>query len=151
MRTKKTVTIMLALVAAFILNPFSTGGRNGFAADKSGAAHTPKGDVFVPIAKYIRNGDAARLSAWFADNIEIVISGERSECSKAQARQIMKAFFEQYSPKSFSIVHKSGNIPIKYAVGTLNAGAKTFNVILLIRVHRSTAELIRIRIEQGGE
>ena len=30
-------------------------------------------DVFQPIAKYIGQGDAEKLSAWFSENLEITI------------------------------------------------------------------------------
>ncbi len=141
----------LMLVAAFLPDSAAQAEVLPAAPVKSGTRQISKGDVFVPIAKYIRNGDAEKLSAWFADNIEIAILGEHSECSKAQARQIMKKFFEQYSPKSFSIIHKSGNIPMKYAVGNLNTGAESFYVILLVSVHKSKAELVRIRVEEAAE
>ena len=50
-------------------------------------------DVFTPIAKYIRVGDADKLSAWFADNLEIVVISQTNDSSRNQARQIMKSFF----------------------------------------------------------
>ncbi|MGM9774003.1 MAG: DUF4783 domain-containing protein [Candidatus Egerieousia sp.] len=145
MRGKSFIIIFLALTAAVLNAPFSHAG------ERSAVIQPSKGDVFVPIAKYIRNGDAEKLSAWFADNIEIAILGEHSECSKAQARQIMKKFFAQYSPKSFTIIHKSGSVPMKYAIGHLNAGAESFYVILLINIHKSRAELVRIRVEEAAE
>ena len=47
-------------------------------------------DVFVPIAKYIRCGDADKLSSWFADNLEIAIVSKPCDSSRDQARQIVK-------------------------------------------------------------
>lgn len=108
------------------------------------------GDVFVPISKYIQNGDAEKLSAWFAPNLELEVIGERTDCSKIQAAQIMKNFFTEYTPKSFTIIHKSGNPPMKYAIGNLSAGGETFRVILLARTHPSPAQLLQIRIEKSG-
>lgn len=141
----------LMLVSAVLPDSVALAAVTSDTPAKSDSRQISKGDVFVPIAKYIRNGDAERLSAWFADNIEIAIFGKHSECSKAQARQIMKNFFGQYSPKSFSIMHKSGNPPMKYAVGNLNTGAESFYVILLVSIHKSKAELVRIRIEEAAE
>ena len=46
-------------------------------------------DVFVPIGKYIAQGDAGSLSAWFADNLEVSIISTTRNCSKTQARQIV--------------------------------------------------------------
>jgi len=108
------------------------------------------GDVFIPIAKYIQKGDADRLSAWFADNLEIEILGQKSECSSTQATRIMKNFFSQYTPKNFSIIHKSGSPPMKYAIGTLNTGSENLRVVLLVRINPGTPQILRISIERSS-
>lgn len=107
------------------------------------------GDVFVPIAKYTQKGDAEKLSAWFANNLELNILGNSTDCSKVQATQIMKNFFAEYTPKHFTIIHKSGNPPMKYAIGNLDAGGETFRVILLVRTQPSPAQILQIRIERN--
>ena len=71
-------------------------------------------DVFVPIAKYIRMGDAEKLSAWFDDNLEISIISNTSDSSKNQAKQILKSFFESYSPREFNISHTAVKIKLNY-------------------------------------
>ena len=71
----------------------------GFSASAQNRAY----DVFVPIAKYMKKGDADRLSAWFADNLEITILSTTNDSSRNQARQIMKSFFNSYTPRSFTI------------------------------------------------
>lgn len=90
-------------------------------------------DVFLPISKYIQQGDSQKLSAWFANNLELDILGNINDCSKIQATQIMKDFFVKYQPKVFSIIHKSGKAPMKYAVGNLSAGGETFRVTLFVK------------------
>ena len=74
-------------------------------------------DVFIPIAKYIRQGDAEKLAAWFDDNLEISVISNTSDSSKNQARQILKAFFDSYTPRGFEITHTAGRSNMKYAVG----------------------------------
>ena len=89
-------------------------------------------DVFVPIGKYIAQGDAASLSAWFADNLEVSIISSTRNCSKTQARQIVKTFFDAYTPRSFDISHKASRSNMKYALGQLNAGGEVFVVTLFV-------------------
>ena len=113
-------------------------------------AQSQGGDVFIPIAKYIQKGDADKLSAWFAKNLEIDIFGNPTECSQTQATQIMKNFFSQYTPKSFVIIHKSGNPPMKYAIGTLKTGSENLRVTLLVRTNPDTPQILRIRIERSS-
>ncbi len=109
---------------------------------------TQEGDVFVPIAKYIRKGDAERLSAWFASNLEIDIMGSSNMCSKKQAKQIIKEFFDEYPPKSFIINYKSGKAPMKYAVGSLDAGGNKFRVTLFVKTQEEGNFIQHLRIEK---
>lgn len=96
-------------------------------------AAQPKGyDVFTPIAKYIAQADAESLSKWFADNVEVSILAHESDASREQARQIVKAFFDNYTPRSFSLTHTAGRANMKYALATLNAGGEMFMVTLFV-------------------
>ena len=92
-------------------------------------------DVFNPIAKYLARGDAEKLSAWFSENLEITIFSDSNDSSRNQARQIIKSFFNSYTPRSFEITHKAGRSNMKYALGTLNAGGEVF-----LHIHIITGE-----------
>ena len=105
-------------------------------------------DVFVPIGKYLQMGDSDKLSAWFASNLELDILGSVSACSKVQATQIMKDFFVNYTPKSFSIIHKSGKAPLTYAIGSLNAGGEKFRVTLFVMTEEKGNQIQQLRIER---
>ena len=115
----------------------------------SGAAAQDKGyDVFTPIAKYMVQGDAERLSAWFADNLEVTIFSTSNDCSASQARQIMKSFFRSYTPRSFDISHKAGRSNMKYALGTLNAGGEMFLVTIFVNYKDNGYKIQQIKIER---
>lgn len=105
-------------------------------------------DVFVPIGKYIQMGNAEKLSAWFAGNLELDILGSVSACSKVQATQIMKDFFVKYTPKSFTIVHKSGKAPLTYAIGNLSAGGEKFRITLFVMTQEKGNQIQQLRIER---
>ena len=121
-----------------------------FSPEKSAAPQSSRGDAFIPIAKYIQKGDHDRLSAWFAENLEVEIFGIKNECSRTQATMIIKNFFIQHPPKSFKIIHKSGNPPMKYAIGNLSTGSENLRVILLVRTNPGTPQILRIRIEKAS-
>lgn len=87
-------------------------------------------DVFNPIAKYISQGDAASLSQWFDKNLEITVISSSRNCSKNQARQILRTFFDSYTPRSFQITHKASEGNKKYVLGNLNAGGEIFLVTI---------------------
>ena len=105
-------------------------------------------DVFVPISKYIAQGDATKLSAWFADNLEITVISSSNDSSKNQARQILKSFFETYSPRSFDITHKASSGTTKYALGSLNAGGEVFLVTIFVGIKNGTYQIQQLKIER---
>jgi len=105
-------------------------------------------DVFLPISKYIAAGNAEALSAWFADNLEIAVLAKASDASRAQARQIVKTFFDSYTPRSFDINHTAGRANMKYALGTLKAGGETFNVTIFLSCKDNTYKIKQLRIER---
>ena len=105
-------------------------------------------DVFTPIGKYIQSGDCDKLSAWFADNLELDMLGAVNNCTRNQAKLIMKNFFTSYTPKKFTIIHKSGKAPMKYAVGSLNAGGERFRVILYVKTTGEKSYIEQLKVER---
>ncbi len=120
-RMEKMKSIATALIALFVC---------AFAYAQDDGAY----DVFVPISKYIRQGDAVKLSAWFADNLEVSVLSSTNDSSRNQARQIVKNFFDTYTPRSFEISHKASNANMKYALGYLNAGGEQFLVTIFVNL-----------------
>ena len=108
-------------------------------------------DVFVPISKYIAQGDAQRLSAWFADNLEISIINSTNDTSNNQARQILKSFFDTYSPRSFTITHKATRDNLKYALGMLNAGGEVFLVTVFVSSKGDSYRIQQLKIERQND
>ncbi len=105
-------------------------------------------DVFNPIAKYLAQGDAEKLSAWFSDNLEITIFSDSSDSSRNQARQIVKSFFKSYTPRSFEITHRAGRSNMKYALGSLNAGGESFLVTIFVGYDDSSYKIQHLKIEK---
>lgn len=86
--------------------------------------------VFTSITKYLAAGDVNSLSSWFADNLDITVLSTSRNCSKAQARQILRTFFSTYTPRSFEPTHKASEANKKYLIGILNAGGENFQVTI---------------------
>ena len=128
------------LVIAAILLPMLFCGR--LSAQPAGY------DVFIPISKYMAQGNADNLSAWFDDNLEIAVISQESSASKAQARQIVKTFFESYTPRSFDISHTAGRDNMKYALGTLKAGGENFSVTIFVSSQGKTYKIQQLKIER---
>ncbi|MBR4660209.1 MAG: DUF4783 domain-containing protein [Bacteroidales bacterium] len=106
-------------------------------------------DVFIPISKYLQAGDHVKLSAWFADNMELDLLGSVNNCSRNQARLIMKDFFDTYTPRQFTILHKGNNAPARYAIGTLvDAGGEKFRIIIHVKSINGKSYIQQLRIER---
>ncbi len=129
---------MMGTLAAAVVMLFGTGA----------AAQDAGYDVFNPIAKYLANGDAERLSAWFSDNLEVTIFSDSNDSSRNQARQIIKSFFKSYTPRSFEITHKAGRSNMKYALGNLNAGGEMFLVTIFVSYDNSSYQIQHLKIER---
>ena len=114
----------------------------------SSSAQSSGYDVFVPIAKYMQAGDAEKLSAWFADNLEITIFTVTNDSSRSQARQILKTFFNSYTPQSFDLTHKAGRANMKYALGALNAGGEIFTVTIFVSYKDTSYKIQQLKIER---
>ncbi len=114
----------------------------------SSVAQNRSYDVFIPIAKYMKKGDAEKLSAWFADNLEITVLSTTNDSSRNQARQIMKSFFNSYTPRSFTIDHKAGRSNMKYALGSLSAGGEKFIVTIFVSCKEDTYKIQQLKIER---
>ena len=105
-------------------------------------------DVFIPISKYMVQGNADNLSAWFDDNLEIAVVSQGSSASKAQAKQIVKTFFDSHTPRSFEVNHTAGRDNMKYALGTLNAGGENYSVTIFVSSKGKTYKIQQLKIER---
>lgn len=105
-------------------------------------------DVFNPITKYIRLGDVEKLSAWFSDNLEITVFQVTNDASKSQAKQILKSFFDTYTPRAFNIEHTAGRESMKYALGSMKAGGDIFRVTIFVSLEGSNYLIQQIKIEK---
>ncbi len=128
-----TVTLAAAVVMLF-----------GFRASAQDAGY----DVFNPIAKYLEKGDADKLSAWFSDNLEVTIFSDSNDSSRNQARQILKSFFNSYTPRSFEITHKAGRSNMKYALGNLSTGGEMFTVTIFVSYDKNSYKIQHLKIER---
>lgn len=132
----KATTKIITIAAAFFLSV------TGAAAKSDG------NDVFTPISKYIAQGNVEALSAWFADNLEISVISKANNSSRNQAKQVMKRFFDTYTPRSFQINHTAGRINMKYALGTLNAGGEKFHVTIFVSRKDGPYRIQQLKIDR---
>jgi hypothetical protein len=134
----KTMRFRIAVATSFVL----------LFVGLDGLSNNNLYDVFIPISKYIRKGDAEKLSAWFSDNLEVSIMSRTSDSSKGQAKQILKSFFKEYNPRTFDITHTAGRNNMKYAIGSLSAGGELFEVTIFINYKKQSYKIQQLKIDK---
>jgi len=127
---KKTLHILLSAVLLFFC--VAAQAQSHFISNTKTLQQTPEDgfSVFSSITKYLAAGDAASLSSWFADNLDVTIISSSRNCSKKQAREILRSFFQANTPRSFRVTHKASESNKKYMIGLLNAGGELFQVTI---------------------
>jgi len=143
--------LRIAVIALALLLPGSAALAQNFTTKnlvKPATAKDGSDDVFIPVSKYLASGNVEALSAWFADNLEIAVLSRQSDASRAQARQIVKTFFDNYTPRSFNVTHTAGRANMKYALGTLMAGGEAFSVTIFMSCKNGTYKIQQLKIER---
>lgn len=82
------------------------------------------------LAKAIEEGDAAAMSVFFHQSLEMTILESDYETSKNQATRIMENFFKEHKPTGFKISFEGTKEQSKYAIGTLSTSEESFRVNL---------------------
>lgn len=104
--------------------------------------------MFVPISKYLAQGNAEALSAWFSDNLDITVLQKGGNSSKVQAKQIVNGFFNSHTPRSFEVTYTAGRANMKYAVGNLSAGGETYLVTIFVYCTEEKNQIQQFKIER---
>ena len=91
-------------------------------------------DIITDVRDAIKTGSSREIVKLFDNNVDMTIDGKMKNYSKAQAEFILRDFFKENPPTSFTIVHqgasKSG---IPYAIGEFVSGSTTFRVWIRVR------------------
>ncbi len=92
-------------------------------------------NISSEIAEAIRKGNSQHLAQYFGSNVDIVIPGNDDTYSKTQAELILRNFFSENEPGSFTINHEgSSQDDLMYIIGTLKTtGNKSYRTYFLIK------------------
>ena len=97
----------------------------------------------------LRTGNAAGLSKYFDDNIELTLPVKSDSYSKAQAQVILKDFFVNNGVKGFELKHK-GDGPGgqgQYCIGTLQTKSGNFRAHVFMKTKGNKEVVKEIRFQ----
>ncbi len=96
----------------------------------------------------LKKGNSKMLSEYFNDNVELVVLDNDNVYSKAQAKQIVKNFFDSFTPESFTIIHQGGKEGSKYVIGNLKTNNGNFRIYFLLKKENGKDYIHQLRIEK---
>jgi hypothetical protein len=114
-------------------------------------ADSPQIKIPNGILSSMETGDAKALSAYFNQNIELVVLDNDNVYSKAQAQQVVSIFFSKFTPikeKPFSIIHQTGKADAQSVIGKLKTEKGDFRVYFLLKKNGDKEYIHQLRIEQ---
>ena len=98
-----------------------------------------------------RAGNAAELSKFFHNNVELIILENEDVYSRSQAEQIIRKFFSEHKPEAFKIIFEGGKENSRYAIGSLTTPRKSFRVYILMKKQEGSPLIHQLRIEEEEE
>ncbi len=103
---------------------------------------------FDEVVKAIKSGDAARVSRFFDNTVEISLPEKSNSYSKSQAELVLHDFFSSNKVINFEILHKSDNSGSQYCIGNLQTNNGTFRTTIFMK-QKGDKELVQeLRFEK---
>jgi hypothetical protein len=96
-------------------------------------------------------GNAAELSKFFHDKVELIILDKEDVYSRSQAEQIIRKFFSEHKPRAFKIIFEGGKENSRYAIGSLQTQGNIYRVYFLMKKRDGSPYIHQLRIEQEEE
>jgi hypothetical protein len=95
----------------------------------------------------LKAGNAAQLSAYFDDKIELSLPDKSDSYSRAQAQLIVKDFFSNNGIKGFELKHKGDGPNGHFCIGTLQTNAGNFRTNVLMKMKNGKEVVKEIRFQ----
>jgi hypothetical protein len=105
-------------------------------------------EVSQELTKAFKSGDATMLSKHFNSTLDVSLPDTDKTMSKAQATQVMKSFFKNNPPKSYTENHTgSSREATKYIIGTYKS-TKTFKTYVLLKENDGNYLIVQLQFEE---
>lgn len=95
------------------------------------------------------SGNFAVISDLFSESVDLTVLKTDGIYSKAQAKGVLKSFFENEKPKSFQLKHqgssKDGTV---YAIGLYESVKKSYRVYALFKSKDGVYTVVQLQIEE---
>ena len=103
---------------------------------------------FDEIVKAFKAGNAARVSVFFDNTVEITISQKSTSYSKSQAERVLRDFFSTNEVQDFEIIHQGDNAGSQYCISNLMTKNGTFRTTIFVKLKGNKQLIQEIRFEK---
>jgi antitoxin component YwqK of YwqJK toxin-antitoxin module len=100
------------------------------------------------LVKAFKSGNAARVSLFFDNTVEITISEKSTSFSKSQAELVLRDFFSTNEVQDFEIIHEGDNAGSQYCIGNLITKNGTFRTTIFVKLKGNKQLIQEIRFEK---
>lgn len=100
------------------------------------------------VVNAIKSGNAASVSKYFDNTVEITINGKSTNYSKAQGEVVLRDFFANNTVKSFSVLHQGESGGAEFCIGTLSTSNGSYRTTLNLKQKGDKQTLQEIKFEK---
>jgi hypothetical protein len=100
------------------------------------------------VVNAIKSGNAASVSKYFDNTVEITINGKSTNYSKAQGEVVLRDFFINNTVKSFSVLHQGESGGAEFFIGTLATSNGTYRTTVNLKQKADKQTLQEIKFEK---
>lgn len=94
-----------------------------------------QGDVINDVKEAIKTGSSKEVAKFFSQNVELMlVEGNLQTYSKTQAEFVLKDFFKENPPSSFTIIHRGASkAGSPYAIGQYLSRGEAYRVWVRVK------------------
>lgn len=100
------------------------------------------------VVNAIKSGNAASVSKYFDNTVEITVNGKSSNYSKTQGEVVLRDFFANNAVKSFTLLHQGQSGGAEFCIGTLVTSNGNFRTTLNLKQKGDKQTLQEIKFEK---
>ena len=108
-------------------------------------------EVPTEIIAALNQGDGAKLSTYFNNNVELAIGNKNDVFSKQQAAGIVVDFFKTNKVLSFKLLHQGNKEAASFAIGEIKTNSTNYRVYILTRKSGNQIIIQQLRIEPQND
>ena len=100
------------------------------------------------VVNALKSGNAALVSKYFDNTIDITLSDKSNSYSRSQAELVLKDFFNNNEVKNFNVIHTGNNAGSQFCIGTLQTKNGTFRTTIYMKQKGDKQVLQELKFEK---